>query len=587
MSSVRDMLKQLSNRQKQRMLQQKANKYVLNDKDMFVQRMVNIFHNQPGQVLCYPCFQAAKKKFHWDILTNAQTSPKELKEILRNIVKKGSKQDVVNFCELLSPHISNRSRKIPRHIRNIWIVFPVIAKKLFQSQTGKSYVLDWMDRWMPYLLPTNGFLQSQIGNSIAVSIFSIDEKSFSTRLFSILFASDINLFRFFRINSENHVNHTIITYLLANDPPHSISDISRTSTLQGLISGGNTSQIEEILHNLSGFTGNFQQLILKEIFAFGYRRNFSRVLASLKDQLSEIHDLKINEELFTLFSNLEEKFQQSQQNSTDLLEKHDLLLQEEKTRIQGLYREWRQKKGPSPHKMSDISAKLIQHSYNPIIQQHIDMFRSEFETFFGHHSNPVIAFDNEEWNNRVFCILGLVINPDLTFAIKLISVEDIYPINNSHQKLMDQMSAWLKTFSSSQVISHGTNKAEEQIIKDGGHFQINTQDILHNAKYFNVGYAHNLTGEGLKHFEKAFKFHREGCPMLKHEMTGGTFFNLAEVSLDHLLSDTPLPVCQMCQKKQDVLLYCLEDAFASLLIYILFSNKDPQLCEELGYNLLN
>ncbi len=136
------------------------------------------------------------------------------------------------------------------------------------------------------------------------------------------------------------------------------------------------------------------------------------------------------------------------------------------------------------------------------------------------------------------------------------------------------------------MISHGTNQAEGQLIKEGGHFQINTQDILHAAKYFNPQYAHNLKGEGLKHFEKWIGFNRLACPMLKHEMSGPTFFNLAEVSLDQLLCKQPFSKCQMCQEDQDVLLYCLEDAFASLLIYVVFSNREPVLCQNLGYDLL-
>ena len=91
----------------------------------------------------------------------------------------------------------------------------------------------------------------------------------------------------------------------------------------------------------------------------------------------------------------------------------------------------------------------------------------------------------------------------------------------------------------------------------------------------------------IKHFEDYLGFQRKGCPMLKHDISGNTFFNLSEISLDRILSKSILPTCAICNKEQDVILYCLEDAFASLLIYIYFSNHEPALCKDLGYDLLN
>ncbi|UYP47141.1 hypothetical protein NEF87_003426 [Candidatus Lokiarchaeum ossiferum] len=585
LNASRHMLKQLSNRQKQRMLVKNGNTFELNHKDMFVVRIKNLFLNARYQVLCNSCFSIARHQFEWDILVNPSSTDKELKEVIRNLIKKGSNSDILELCELLTPNISNRMRKIPRHVRHIWLLFSYFAKRLFQHPVAQPHVKAWMQKWMGFLAESN-FISSQIGISISKSIFAIDDKSLSNHFFSILYSSEMNYFKFFRLNGEMYFNHAISAYLVEFQEESKISPRQMEDTLRGLIAGGNPKQIEILLEKFPQFSKQYQEIIMEDLFFFGFRKNFTPLLDQLLKKVDLVEDPIIKNDLYSIYTKLKKNLSDLETTRQKTLDEQNRMNDLEQKRIKMLHQEWMKKSGPSPNQMASISSELITKVYNPVIEAHIQTYREDLELFFTTHTKPVIAFDNEEFHNRVFCILGVVIYPDLSYSVKLISVDDIYPINDSHRELMDEMKTWLKSFPSSQVISHGTNQAEGQIIKDGGHFQINTQDVLHAAKYFNNHYAHHLKGEGLKHFEKMIEFERKACPVLKHEMSGSTFFNLAEVSMDQLLCEQPLSVCGICHREQDVLLYCLEDAFSSLLIYIIFSNKEPILCKNLGYELL-
>jgi hypothetical protein len=232
------------------------------------------------------------------------------------------------------------------------------------------------------------------------------------------------------------------------------------------------------------------------------------------------------------------------------------------------------KKGPSPYQMKQIAPDLISKVYRPIIEQHVAKYRSEFEQFFQKYPDPIAALDIEEMNFRMFCVLAVEIKPDLSVFVKLIAVEDIYPIERYAPPLRQQIRVWLKNLIGKNVVSHGSNEEEVGMIRDAGHIQINTQETLHQVRFLNQEYSSKIKGEGLKHFEEYIDFKRSGCEFLKHDIPSQLFFKQAMLSLDHHLTQTPQRICGICNKNQDVLLYCLEDAFSSLLIHVYFMNRE-------------
>ena len=192
-----------------------------------------------------------------------------------------------------------------------------------------------------------------------------------------------------------------------------------------------------------------------------------------------------------------------------------------------------------------------------------------------------MGLDIEEWSRRMFLVMAIEIRPDLKVYIKMMCVEDIFPIERFTPPLKGKIRGWLKSVDTKYVINHGGNDEEAAMIRDSGHEQLNTQDILHKARFMNATYAKEIQGEGLKSFEDFIHFQRVGCPFLKHEIPIQAFYHETLLSLHNHLQKRPQRTCGICNKEQDVVLYCLEDAFSAILIEVYFANHEPQMVADL------
>ncbi|MHA1745659.1 MAG: hypothetical protein ACTSWW_06645 [Promethearchaeota archaeon] len=578
---VRSLIKNFKWRECQKGFRKGDGVFILNREDWIVASILNQLSFENYKILCKSCLFQAQMHSQWNKLENPLTSNADLRKIIRTILKHHDQKAILKLCGWLSPHISNRIRKIPRQVRRIWIQFASVAKNFYDNPISRPFLLDWMTQWLNILFYQN-FVQTHIGRSIAESIYSIDEPAISVRFFEKLYHNPINLFNFFVTINPNYTNHYLIPFLLKNLQNSESLSLKITDTLQGLICTLQPNPINLILHHFLEFPSPFQNRIIDELFLFAAKSKIYKLILSLQQVVFD-QNLEITKSIQSYFTQVHNVYKKEHLKQIASEEEHTNKLHQDEQKIAQYHREWKKKRGPSPVQMSEIKQELIREKYTPIIQWHITRYKDEFQSFFSTHEKPIVAFDVEEWHHQVFCVMGIQVNPDLSFVIKVITVEDIYPINQSHYQLMAQMQEWLLQMPSSRIISHGTNQNEENLIKTGGHFQINTQDILHEARQFSAESAHMLKGEGLKHFEASIQFVREGCSVLKHNPSDVAFFQLCEVSLDHLLSKEADLNCLVCQKPQDVLLYCLEDAFSSLLAYVHYANHMTEICRKLGY----
>nr|MDO8117561.1 hypothetical protein [Candidatus Sigynarchaeota archaeon] len=118
--------------------------------------------------------------------------------------------------------------------------------------------------------------------------------------------------------------------------------------------------------------------------------------------------------------------------------------------------------------------------YSALIQQHVQQERAEFEAYFESTSVPVpvIAFDVEEINNEIICILGIYIGLDLHAEIYLDSV-DKAPCADETAKQMKRLRSWLNSKKKNAVLlTHGFNKKEHALMAESGHEFVNTQTLL-------------------------------------------------------------------------------------------------------------
>jgi len=255
------------------------------------------------------------------------------------------------------------------------------------------------------------------------------------------------------------------------------------------------------------------------------------------------------------------------------------IYQKEKSEVKQLYNTYQQRKQDKYNKnqiipFRKIALRLTQR-YRKNIEIHVKNYKEEFVKFFQEHPEPILGFDIEEIQNHMICVMGVKINPDLSIQVTTKVTNDIYSIKRSALKLQKNFEKWIKIQKSKWVITHGFNSKEYKLASQSDSIYINSMKFLSNIKKNqNNNNENSLSDVGLRHFEQYIGFNRIGCGILKHKTRFDLFFNQFTVSLDRHLWNEPQRTCYLCGKTQDVLLYCLEDAFVSLLIVVWFVNRN-------------
>ncbi len=611
---------------------------ILNQENYLVQKVLAEFHHAPHVIVCGNCVHSLEKELRWKKLQSTETTETELRHVLRTLVRKGNPTEIRELCELLNPHITLQLRKIPPYIRNLWYQLEYIIRALNDNKIGHEYVSRWMDQWLNQLIQ-HDMMDSALGHRIVQSIYRLNDDPLSERLFRGLISSSGNLFTIFRNLTLLPLNPILVSFLASLTPqsqnasgngvdPHDLQQ-KLEITLHALLLSRQKSYIHKILLHFFQFSEPIQKIIIYDLWrldSWYHRKQWSplvksylhipvmeqEITESIPDQeiIQDEEDLNfadeenedLSEEIIPV-SNLQTEpdslhsvsteisaflRDQDQQLDTELAQYQKVMklnqdrMLTEIHQVQSLYKAWEEKRGPSPYQMDMIQKELIT-KYRSVIAHHVKTYETEFRTFFSQYPKSLIAFDVEEWRFQMFCVLGVRIDPDLRIFVKVLAVDDIYPVTKYHKMLLDRMRAWLKEIPSTLIISHGNNPEEVAIIQESGHLQVNTQNLLHEARFLNYNYCTSILGEGLIDFERFLDFHRLHCGVLKHDIPISTFYQLAILSMDHHFTKTLQRKCEICTKDQDVLCYCLEDAFSSMLIFVYFSNHEPLICKRLGY----
>jgi hypothetical protein len=175
----------------------------------------------------------------------------------------------------------------------------------------------------------------------------------------------------------------------------------------------------------------------------------------------------------------------------------------------------------------------------------------------------------------------LLIKPDLSINIDAITLKGPPSIQQTSNIEGDIMRLIKSKGKEIKVIIHGFNPKEQKMLNETPNPKINTQNILDFAKEKRL---ENYTNKsGLHSFEERINFLRKYCGFIKDvhlDIEGVDRKQLAFLfpsqSMNSLVSrsnNRPQRTCGFCGKPQDVLLYCLEDVFISLLILAYYSNR--------------
>ncbi len=531
------------------------------------------------KIICNRCEHTFRAERKWKLLESETLSMKKAKIILKKIIKTNDSDDIKKIAEVLEETKKIKFDRCSRESINIITNLHYVIGDLLSHPTfGKRFstlISIWVDRL------TNekpSLKENPLLVSIVLCILRAEITEHLAEVIKYVLSFPEKVYSIFREISSFPIIEGLIDVLKQFSTTEDIDDQSIFNSLSGFIYASNQQYLQRLLENFNEFPQHVQRHLITELSIKGN--------ADLMERLETIiiknnSDGKISEAIVEQFTELFKEFKEKNQIEQKLLEIEQKKMAEEEKKMEKLYDLFKKKKGDPDIKIRDITNDLLA-KYRPIIKSHIETYESEFISYFADHRDSIVSFDIEEIYNQSFLVMALEIKPDLTFFIKIITVDSIYPIRKYMDSIPSRIRQWLASVKSKKVMTHGTNEEEAAIIEQTGHEQVNTQDVLEKAISSSAFYGGQISNVGLKHFEEFIRFKRKACSFFKHDISIFLFTKQTFIYYDRVLTNKDLEKCEICKKPEDVMLYCLEDAFSSILIYVYFKNHEPEMMKELG-----
>ena len=233
------------------------------------------------------------------------------------------------------------------------------------------------------------------------------------------------------------------------------------------------------------------------------------------------------------------------------------------------------------YKIAPDVLSALKEKYAAVVEDLIQRYKDELETYFASTNAALVAFDTEEittWgtsSSYTICIVAIQINPGLDFDLYFDSIKRP-PCDEETKSLDDRLTRWLHGKTGAMcLLTHGSNQKERQITaKMHGCEILNTEklllDILKQEK------QPEPLKPNIHAFEQVIGFERLGCIFIKHcretniprKSLAKLFPSQARISMWRVSAGKEPRSCKLCNKPQDVFLYCLEDVFVTILILV-------------------
>lgn len=491
--------------------------------------------------VCEKCLPQSYINLDFSIIFQSNMPKKFKIGPIKNILRQDNPAILHRFLQLVTDLLTNTDNTSQN---DIWEIMESSIDLLINMDRISSY----LTKWMTIIENTKNIHDNVVYplSTIGLLIPKTDCKQFSRCLLQLSQQEISEIFHNMtkRVKYDNW--YVILEYLDLNN---------RKIAFLKIIQNHNTKILEKLFENYINYSISFQNYLYDEIEFLDDIKLWNKLIR------------KINLEDF---KKLQPKTQEKLQTTLNNYKK-------EKSEVKNLYNIYLKRKQDKYDKNKIMPFRktglLLTQGYRKKIEQHIKTYQDEFISFFKLYPEPLLGFDIEEIVGNMICVMGIRIEPDLSIQVTTKVVNDIYSLKISSPKLQKKFAQWIKNQDSKWVITHGFNSKEYKLAKKSNSIYINSVKFLSNILRTQKFGDQFLLDVGLRHFEQYINFERIGCGIIKHRTRFDLFFNQFSVSLDRHLWKEPQRQCNLCGKTQDVLLYCLEDAFVSMLIVVWCVNR--------------
>ncbi|MHA1731834.1 MAG: HEAT repeat domain-containing protein [Promethearchaeota archaeon] len=210
--------------------------------------------------------------------------------------------------------------------------------------------------------------------------------------------------------------------------------------------------------------------------------------------------------------------------------------------------------------------------YRERLKRHTTQFRVEFERYFRKFGEPISSFDTECFYGQPILYMGLTMRSPTDIEPFGAVVPSLYGIKIAARKVQAALLEKLRNINTI-VTAHGFNNVERRMMYKSRVDFYDTNSIVKLMKRTRNENFQQMMYTGLGRFEKAVHFKRLACHFWKHKISEDALLGQMTTSILEGLGEKNYRKCLICEKAQDHFLYCLEDAFVSLLIYVYVKNR--------------
>jgi len=219
--------------------------------------------------------------------------------------------------------------------------------------------------------------------------------------------------------------------------------------------------------------------------------------------------------------------------------------------------------------------KRILHTFEPFLQS----FCQKYSIPDLRNFSKSFIFDSEnyqQWGMAYpVAICGLQISHIGKVGLHLWIVNNVVFKMKISPHLVKGFQKYLTNQKLMMIGSHGGNRDEDKMVKPFMDIRVDTIHCLNQLRDhgFLPDHVRNLPT-----FEKEIGYERKACKYFKHKKwERRMWFQAMNHSLLKHIRQKPQRICGCCNKPQDVVQYCCEDAFSALLIFLLYKKYESEI----------
>lgn len=228
-----------------------------------------------------------------------------------------------------------------------------------------------------------------------------------------------------------------------------------------------------------------------------------------------------------------------------------------------------------PKYLKQLAWKINDDEFRPFLRR----FMIEYKILRLQPWKKTFIFDSENYQQGrkqyPICMCGIKIDSKGKISTRIWMIRNIINMQRDSGIIIGWFKTFLRNHGIQKIGFHGGNQEEYDLVAPFEERTFNT------AEYLRLLRKNGIIPKqcsNLLQFEKKIGYTRHACALFKHKKwKRHMWFQAMKQSLFNHIKQQPQRTCLCCQKPQDIIKYCCEDAFSAFLIFLLYKKHENEI----------